>query len=95
MADDSSPNEHTTDQSARLWRGHAAQRAEERAGLTLSEILAYWNVSRTATETDFPRFATIHVEQCDYRVVVARHTLLLVIRDAVTEQPITIRTPLR
>jgi hypothetical protein len=71
--------------------GHAALRARQRAGLTPEQLESYWRISRPALAVDFRRFATIHVDDCAYRVAVARHQLFLLVRDATTDHPITIR----
>ena len=70
---------------------HAAVRARERLRISPDELEVYWSLSREARDADLARFATIAVAGCAYRVVVARHRLGLLVRDAATDHPITVR----
>ncbi len=87
---DQHPHQSITDQPVR-YNGHAARRAKERLHLSPEELERYWSLSRDAQDSDLARFATIRIVGCAYRVIVARHRLGLMVRNAVTDHPITVR----
>ncbi len=89
-ADLRSDHNPITEQPAR-YNGHAALRARQRLQLSPEELERYWTLSRDAGDADLARFATIRIIGCAYRVVVARHRLALMVRNAVTDHPITVR----